>query len=92
MPLEIASEKKVLLVLKALLEGQRIKYKGETYLLCDKYEICMLAHDHNQEEHYLIMNMSLSEFINWSFKIDSDHLFILGCERVISNINNKRNI
>lgn len=60
-------------VLKILLDGGRIETGGQTYVMSDRFEICIVGKTDSGEERYLpVMGMGVPELILWTEGIPSE--------------------
>ena len=85
------------IVLCALLEGVPVEYDGQKYVMCDDYELCIEADKSvlkkgrivDMGKAYLKTDFSLRDFIKLVEKMDSDQVYLIGCNNVLTQINRK---
>lgn len=72
------------IVLAALLEGQRVEIDGSLWCLGDDKSLCMVAHDDQGRERILRNPLPLSTFIYMCETVPNDKLVELSANAVLT--------
>jgi len=79
------------IILRALMNAQRININGTFYCFDEDYRLCQIAWNQDGKETLMVVNMgdgiTLSEFIKWCNELSSDTITIIGYNHILSHIN-----